>query len=1128
MKKRWVYDPFLYQVMKITCVQLLLTVVFTGLTLARDASAQELLQRSISIRLDNKDLEMVLYRIEKVANVKFSYVPQLIASKNKVSIRAANDRLDLVLDRLLKPLRITYRVSGNYIVLQKEPTGSLSSDASSQLASTSAEDLLITGKVTDEKGEELPGVSILLKGTQRGTTTDNSGAFQLAVPDRSAVLVFSYVGYVSQEIPVGTQSALAVKLLTNDKALDEVVVVGYGTQKKSDLTGAVGQVKGDVVAERNAVQLSQALQGTVPGLRITRTGSEPNASATIRIRGVTTIGTSDPLVIIDGIPGSLDRVNANDVESVSVLKDAASASIYGSRAAAGVILVTTKRAAKGQPVFTYNYEYGIENPTRIPQEVDAQTYMRTYNERTWNDNGNTPNFEYSMFPKDLVDNYPTLHAQNPDQYPVTNWFNKILRKNAPRQSHSLNFAAGGEYIRTKAAIDYATVEGIYPGRSYNRITFRVNNDFQISKQLSGIVDINGIRAINDRPRTIITPNTIAPGVIYPALWSDGRIAEGLSGANPYAQITEGGFIKNKENTFSGRIGLDFKPFAGFKLSGVFSPTYSVTSDKDFSKAVPYTTFDNPNFVAGYIQGYATTNLVESRGEAFSHITQFLANYNKEIARHGVDALVGYENFYSSDESISATRNNYLLSSFPYLNLGNANYQYNTGGASELAYRSWFGRVGYHYKNRYNLQLNGRYDASSRFASAYRGAFFPSVSAGWTISDEPFVSKMSWLSFLKVRASWGVLGNERIGDNYPYQSTIGFSTSAVYRGNTPNSIQTAAVNRYAIPNISWETTETYDVGMDVSFFGNRLNLVLDYYKKTTRDMLLELEIPKYIGLANPNQNAGRMYTKGWEFEAGWNDRIGQVRYSASFNITDSRSVMGDLKGTQFIGNQVKLEGSEFNEWYGYKTAGLFQTQEEVNNSPVINANVRPGDVKLLDISGPNGVPDGRISPEYDRVLLGGSLARYLYGANLKLNYKNFDFSLFLQGVGMQNVQMPLEWVQPVTRIPELTNGKYWSAYNSEAQNRAALYPRVSGYYQASNYPSLSDFWLFNGAYMRLKNLAIGYTLPPTMTEKAGIKRARIYATGSDLFSLSRFPKDRDPEGSTNFITTSYVFGLSVNF
>jgi TonB-linked SusC/RagA family outer membrane protein len=1135
MKKSITKRHLVHLVMKIS-VPIAAVLLFVQLTFAKSGHGQDMLSKKVSIQFENADLKTALNEITSLTKVRFSYVSSMVRN-HRVTLSVRNEPLETVLEKLLTPLRIAYRVSDDFIILDKQstsepspqnnPPSSIEKQGSGEHSSVFIESV-IAGKVLAENKEPLPGVSIVLKGTQQGTTTNVEGEFQLTVEDKNAVLVFSFVGYLTQEVIIGSKTNIDVILKVDDKSLDEVVVVGYGTMKKSDLTGAVSQIKGEVISERNAVQLSQSLQGTIAGLTVTRNGSEPNASATIRIRGITTIGTSDPLVIIDGVPGSLDRVNANDVENVSVLKDAASASIYGSRAASGVILITTKRAGKGQPSLTYNYEFGIESPTRIPKEVDPQTYMRTYNEQTWNDNGNIPNLEYSMFSKDLVDNYLTSHKEDPDKYPITDWFGMLVKKNAPRQSHNLNFMAGGEYVRTKAAFDYAKMDGIYPHRSYNRITFRVNNDFQITKKLSGIVDINGIRSDNDSPRTIVSPNTIPPGRVYPALWSDGRIAEGLSGANPYAQITEGGFIKSKENTFSGRIGLDFKPFANFKLSGVFSPTQTVTSGKNFSKAIPYTRYNDPNTQVGFIQGYATTNLVESRGETFSHITQFLASYTKEIALHGVDALVGYENFYSNSGSITATRNNYLLNSFPYLNLGNANFQYNSGGASELAYRSVFGRVNYNYKNRYHLQLNGRYDASSRFAPGYRGAFFPSVSAGWTISDESFVSKVSWLTFLKVRGSWGVLGNERIGDNYPYQSTIGFVTSSVYKGNTPTALQGAAVNRYAIPNISWETTETYDVGLDVSLFRNRLSLVLDYYKKTTRDMLLELEIPKYIGLANPNQNAGQMYTKGWEFEAGWNDNVGQVRYSASVNISDSRSVMGDLKGSQFLGNQIKREGSEFNEWYGYKTDGLFQTQAEVDNYPKINTNVRPGDIKFMDISGPNGVPDGRISPEYDRVLLGGSLPRYLYGGNIKASYKNIDLSLAIQGIGMQNAQIQQLWVQAYSFVPELPNGKYWSVYNSPEQNKAALYPRATWNYGPNNYPNISDFWLFKGAYMRLKNIAIGYTLPQTLTERIGIKRARIYATGSDLLSLSKFPNDRDPEGSSNFVTTSYVFGISVNF
>ena len=1117
--------------MKISVIQLafiLTTAVYTyG---SYEVTAQELLLKPVSVDFVNTEIKTALSELESQANVKFVYTSRLVPLKRKVTLKVMNQSMAETLEALFLPDKVSYRIVRNRILLtveEQDKDGSLNG-LREEDTHPFVLDRTLRGLVTDEKGDGLPGVSIILKGTQRGTVTGSDGGYEIVIPDGDNTLIFSFVGFITQEIEVGNRTSLDVRLEVDQKSLEEVVVVGYGTMKKSDLTGAVGQVKGEVLAERNNIQLSQALQGTIPGLRVTRTGSEPNSSATIRIRGITTIGNSEPLVIVDGVPGSIDQVSPNDVESISVLKDAASASIYGSRAAAGVILITTKRATKGFLNFSYNYEIGIESPTRVPQEVDGQTYMRTYNERFWNDNGNNPDFEYTMFQKDIVENYPQLHLQDPDRYPETDWFGLILRNNAPRQNHSLSFTAGGENIRTKAAIDYADVAGIYPGRNYRRITFRVNNDFVISKKFSGFVDINGIHGKNERPRTIITPNTIPPGVIYPAEWSDGRVAEGLSGANPYAQLKYGGFINNVENSLTGRVGLDFKPFEGFKISGMFAPTLSFSNNKDFSKKVPYTALDNPDYVVGYIQGYATTNLVEGRSESLSHITQFLASYSKTVGSHNLEAMLGYENYYWTSQNISATRNNFELSTFPYLNLGNANFQFNSGNASETAYRSWFGRVMYSYKGRYSLQVNGRHDASSRFAKEFRSAFFPSVSAGWTLSEEKFLSEVRQLSFLKLRASWGMLGNERIGDNYPYQSTIGFSTSSVYRGNTPTSIQAAAVNRYAIPDIGWETTESYDIGIDAGFFNNRLNLVMDYYKKTTKDMLLELEIPKYIGLSNPNQNAGKMFTRGWEFEIGWNDRVGQVTYGASFNITDSKSIMGDLKGTQFIGDQVKLEGSEYNEWYGYRTAGIFQTQEEINNYPVINANVRPGDIKILDISGPEGVPDGRISPEYDRVLLGGSLARHLYGGSIKLGYKNLDFSLFVQGVGFQNVQMPLAWVQPVTRIPELTDGQYWSHYKSAEENRNARYPRISGYYQANNYPALTDFWLFNGAYFRMKNISLGYTLPTTKTEIIGIKRARVYLTGTDLFSLSKFPKDRDPEGSSNFITSSYVAGISINF
>jgi len=440
---------------------------------------------------------------------------------------------------------------------------------------------------------------------------------------------------------------------------------------------------------------------------------------------------------------------------------------------------------------------------------------------------------------------------------------------------------------------------------------------------------------------------------------------------------------------------------------------------------------------------------------------------------------------------------------------------------------------YNFQNKYFLQGNIRFDGSSRFYKDYRWGSFPSFSAGWVMSEESFMKSIPTISFLKLRGSWGTLGNERIG-NYPYQAALNFETNSLfYQGNTTVSAQSAAQWQYAIRDISWEKTESFDIGLDANFFDNKLRFTGDYYKKTTKDMLLQLQIPMYLGFDNPNQNTGKMNTNGWEFEIGWNDKIGDLDYSISANLSDFKSVMGDLGGTEFLGDQIKRKGSEFNEWYGYVSDGLYQTQADVDASPKLNANVKAGDVRYKDISGPTGVPDGKISPEYDRVLLGGSLPRYMYGANISLGYKNFDFSVVFQGIGDQNVRLNNTMVQPLLEnygnFPAILDGKYWSKYNTDAQNLGARYPRFTNTSAGNNY-AMSDFWLFNGAYLRVKNVTLGYNVPKFITEKVKLQGIRLYASVSDLFSINNYPKGWDPEMSSTAypITTSFIFGASVKF
>ncbi|MDR2915087.1 MAG: SusC/RagA family TonB-linked outer membrane protein, partial [Tannerella sp.] len=587
------------------------------------------------------------------------------------------------------------------------------------------------------------------------------------------------------------------------------------------------------------------------------------------------------------------------------------------------------------------------------------------------------------------------------------------------------------------------------------------------------------------------------------------------------------------NQLGGKIALDLTPLDGLTLSAVFAPTFIFNEGKEFRKAVKYYDAKDPSLALGYVARYNTTNLKESRNNNYRLVGQAFANYVKAFGWHNMNIMGGYETYYSYNGSLTAGRDNYTLNSYPYLDIGPLDYRNNSGNADEFAYQSFFGRAMYNYRQRYLFQVNIRRDGSSRFHKDYRWGTFPSVSAGWVLSEESFMEKTrSWMSYLKLRVSWGTLGNERIG-NYPYQSSIGFSNILFNQGGKIISSQAAAQSKYAIQDISWETTKSTNIGLDVNFLDNRLRFAGDYFYKTTEDMLLALEIPSYVGYSNPDKNTGKMKTRGYELEVKWSDQIGDVFYSVSANMSDFVSKMGDLGGTEFLGDQVKKQGSQFNEWYGYLSDGIYQTQEEVDNSPKLNNNIKPGDVKYLDVSGPDGVPDGKISPEYDRVLLGGSLPRYMYGGSIQTGYKDVDFSLTFQGVGSQHVRMTTNMIQPLRtdwgNVPEILDGNYWSHYNTAEQNKNVKYPRLTTTNATSNYV-MSDFWMFNGRYFRLKNITLGYTLPIFLTEKVKMNRVRLYLSATDLFSISKYPSGWDPEtGATAYpITSSYLMGIMINF
>ncbi|MGN6508051.1 MAG: SusC/RagA family TonB-linked outer membrane protein, partial [Chitinophaga sp.] len=740
--------------MKLTCF--FLTMLFLNVS----ATVRS---QTVSFSGKNVRLTTIFSEIRKQTGYVVFYDNNLIHSAQPVTVALKDVPVETLLRVSLQGQGMSFSITDKTISILKLPP------IPKLLMPIVQQAVPLTGKVTDDTGSPLPGVTVIIKGTRTGTMTDEKGEFKLPDVKDEATIVFSYIGYESQEQPLNGRRRLEISMKPADNtSLEGVVVVGYGSVKKSDLTGAVSAVQGDAITARKTTNISSALQGAMPGVMVTRTGNAPGATPSIRVRGITTISTegANPLYILDGVPiDDINTINPNDVDNISVLKDAASASIYGSRAAAGVILITSKRARNGQLNLNYTYEYGIEKATKLPAYVDAQRYMQLTNELRWNDNGNNAN-EYPTYAKDLIDNYAQLHAENPDEYPDTDWRGLILRNSAPRQSHILSLSGGGKNIRTRVSLGYDKSEALYPGRTYDRITARINNDITISKYLSATADINFRRTTIKQPVTnpMYKMGIVPP--IYAAMWSDGRIGAGKDGANIYALMKEGGFYNDWYNQIGGKIGLDFTPIEGLKFSGVVSPFLNANKSKHFTRQLPYTSWNNPNSTSGYIEGGTQTKLEEDRNDSYRYTIQFMANYEKKFGRHNLSLLAGYEYYKAFDEVLGASRGQYILRNYPYLDLGPLEFRDNNGSAWETAYRSWFGRVMYNFDEKYLLQANIRYDASSRFAPGYRWGSFPSVSAGWILSQEHFMQGASgWLSFLKLRGSWGSLGNERIG-NYP--------------------------------------------------------------------------------------------------------------------------------------------------------------------------------------------------------------------------------------------------------------------------------------------------------------------------------------------------------------------------
>lgn len=979
----------------------------------------------------------------------------------------------------------------------------------------------VSGKVTNNHGEVLPGVTVAIKGMAKGTITDVNGSYTIPNLNESDVLVFSFMGMKTQEIGVAGKTSIDVELSEDVQGIDEVVVVGYGTQKKVNLTGAVSTLGSEDLQSRPITQTSQALQGKIAGVTITQNFGTPGSDAgTIRVRGIGTLGNNNPMVLIDGVEGNIDDLNPRDIESISVLKDAASSAIYGSRAANGVILITTKRGSKSESIsVSYNGLFTAQTPTRLPEIVDGATYMlfKNENERNY---GRT-----NLYSDEYIQKYKTNLGTEP--YFNTNWFETAMKNRAMQYQHTLTVRGGSEKVAALVSISDLTQDGLIEHTNFNRRTLRFNTDFKATNKLSFALD--GSLYLENQ----LTPSRGSVAIfqmmteippIFPSKWSDGSYGEGWNGDNPLGYINDGGSSNNSHS----RIQLNFKANYQFNdwLSGEikYAPKYQSTYSTSMIKKYPFKRIDGSTDV----RPLGLNSLSNSYSRSVENFFQALIRLDKNLGEHHILGTFGFEALDNRGDNFYASRQNFLLPQYEVLSGGDENYKDNGGGASEFSLMSYLGRINYSFKEKFLLEANLRYDGSSRFAQLNRWGVFPSFSAGWRISQEGFMQDVDFITNLKIRTSWGKLGNQNIG-NYPYLGVISIN-QPYYFGKTvvQGAAQTVLPNEY----VSWETTADMNFGLDFGLFQNKLTGSLDVYKRNTYDILYTRDIPAVIGLSASEQNIAEVENFGWDFQLGYDDKIGSLGYNVNFILSDVHNKVLNLAGKPQYGRNVIFEGEEFKSYYGYECIGIYKSQEDLAKYPTLNSSVKIGDLIYKDISGPSGVPDGKIDAANDKKIIGSSIPRYNFGFNIDLDYKGFDFSIFLQGVGKKNLYY------------DYVNYAFGGNYFTYQLGR--LIPDDPTSYEKADWPRIQDnasantedssFRLYNAAYIRCKNIVLGYTAKKSFLNKVNVDGLRIYLTGQNILTIDKLKiKTIDPEapdsdhGASYYPNTkTFAIGIDIKF
>jgi TonB-linked SusC/RagA family outer membrane protein len=1062
------------RIMKLTCIFIFIAVL--------QVSAASYAQR-ITINYKNAPLEDVLLSIRQQSGYDFLYSSDLLKKAHPVSVRINAGSIEEVLKTCLSGQPFSYQLNNKTVTIVPLP-------------GTAQQAFPITGRVTDSKNAGLPGVSVKVKGTNTGAVTDQNGRFSMNLPSGTATLVFSYIGFQSLERAVNNQREINVTLSESAQSLNDVVVVGYGTQRRASVTGAVDQISSAAIEGKPAMNATQALQGVSPNLIVQQSNAEPGAGINLNIRGIGTFGDNNPLVVIDGIVGGdINLLNPSDIQSVSVLKDAGSAAIYGSRSANGVILVTTKQGTKNSRTkVTLNALAGVQVPHVLYKPVQGFENMILRNEANVN--------------AGLTPIYSAQQIRDQQAAGDQEWFLNSILQNAIQQNHNVSISGGGEQSSFLVSAGYANQENnlVGPGYGLKRYNYRINLNNTYGKfKLNSILSYakSQIKDHSSSTGTLIVDAGRTPP-IYKLKDENGNYLTNdvLQEFNPLGILEQGGYRKYDNDNLFGTLNAEFQATNFLKLRAVIGGT--LTSNHLYARTILV-----PFLPKGTYGSDRNTN-DENTKNLFLN-TQFIAEFNKTFNQsHAVTALVGISN-ESADNQMSALYRRFTdpelgtPTSETVIDAGSLNSNQRT---NQTSLNSLFGRANYAFKDKYYAEVDFRFDGSSKFRDELRWGFFPAVSAGYRISQEDFLSGYrDNVGDLKLRGSYGILGNQNVG-NYQYQTTIGSSANAYAFGD--NAVSGASF-AFANPDIQWEKAATLNLGVDATFFKSSLTFSFDYYDKVTRDILVPPVVSGVYGAGLPDFNAAKMQNQGWEVSVNYRLTTGAFKHVIGLNVGDSKNKVLDYEGRESITSADEMqyitrEGLPYHSYVGLKTDGFFQNLDEVTTGPKPEGlTVAPGDIRYVDVN-----KDGVIN-DRDRFVLGNAFPRYTFGFNYSVNYKNFDANFFIQGVGKRSEFLRGEMVEPFHanygQVMYQHQLDFWTPTNPDA-----TYPRLSASGSQSNTNNFrrgSDANLFNAAYARLKNVQIGYSLSDKTARKLGMQHFRIYASGQNLLTVSKL-KFFDPE------------------